>query len=99
MAGNQQTNDEHTPVCMIDDGGGQYHFEAASGVYLRDAGQKVVCEFLVPIDKDLRDALAAFEAVDALLDRGLLEHLLSQAFAAGYSAGKEHVVLEGSLQK
>ena len=86
-------------VCMIDDGGGEYHFEAASGECLREAGQKVVCEFLVPIDNDFRDALAAFEAVDDLLGRSLIEHLLSGAFAAGYNAGKEHVILEGSLQK
>lgn len=98
MAEKQLPNTD-VPVCMIDDGGEQYHFEAAHGVYLRDAGQKVICEFLVPIDKDLRDALAAFAAVDALLDRGLLEHLISGAFAAGYAAGKEHEVLEARLQK
>lgn len=80
------------PVCMVDDGGGQFHFEAASRADIENMGPPVVAEYHVELDPDLREAFDAFVAVDALLPRGLIEHLLSQMFAAGFQMGQANAL-------
>ena len=76
------------PVCMIDDGGGQMHFEAASPPFLTQAGATVLAVYDVPLDGELARAYEALAGIDDLLPRGVLEHLLSQAFATGFQAGQ-----------
>lgn len=78
------------PVCMVsyDDG---FYFEAAPRKEIEHMGPEVLAEYRIAFDAEHKEAYDAFLCVDALLPWGLIEHLISQAFAAGYEVGRATV--------
>lgn len=75
------------PVCMVsyDDG---FYFEAAPRKEIEHMGPKVLAEYHVEFDTDIKEAYDAFIGVDALLSCALIAHLISQAFATGFEVGR-----------